>query len=152
MKKDLFYILQELKRDINKIDLEYYDKQLEELEIELKENEQLYNKMNKAMIYEDIKVILLNIITFGIYYKRYEYEYQLRKELIDGTLSDIQHDIKYIVSEMIAYEVLKDINSAKKESFIKNRDQIDKFLTLYEKLKDEEKTKLLNYKIGNIYE
>ena len=152
MNNDLFRLLQEVKFYINKINSENYDEQIEETKEQIKKYGTLYNSLNNDMIREDIKIIILNFITLGFYFKRYEYEYNLKKDIVDESLDILKNNINILINDLIKYEKLKISNKNRMEFLIKNRDQIDKFLSLVDNLNEDEKQKIFNYKIGNMYE
>lgn len=144
MEKELFYILQDLKIDINSLNIQNIKKQLEDLYIQSIHIEDNLNYYKKKYILNDLKYVL----TLGMCSKYRSEKYKYIRENIEENLDII--DIKYelILSELSQIEDFFENSLAKEKTFKNNFEQIDSFLNFIKHLDKDEKEKLLSYRIG----
>ncbi len=147
MDKELFKTLQELKLDVNSIDLKYFDNKIKEYNIEEEKKEDLFRFHNKEYFLLKLKFYILNVLTLGINYSNNKYDYNLRKELLEGALDKVEEEYDKSLLSIAFYETLKEVKKSKENVLNYNIDQLNRFLDLVENLSKEEKMKIFNYKM-----
>lgn len=65
MEKDLYHILQELKREINVIDLKYLKDKIEVLDVDCMNAENNFDYYNRQYLKNNIKFLILKILMLG---------------------------------------------------------------------------------------
>ena len=113
MDKELFRILQEIKLNINKINMKAIDELIEEQNKEEEKQSELFNYYRKKYILLCRKFHLLNILTLGINYKKNKYSFELEKELLNGAMDKVELDYNMALISIAAYEALKNIATKK---------------------------------------
>lgn len=148
----LYRYMQEIKIKINDLkgQKEYYEK----LIISATEDEQElgtnYNNFLKQYRSLKFKFCIFSIITFGLYYKREKYDYELRIELLNAAIDDYDWKYDNIVNCLAIYEQEKDNCEVQKEKYKMYLNQIDMFNECVKSMTDFEKEKLLNMRKGDI--
>jgi len=146
--RDLFYILQDLKRSINVLDLNYLKDKLEVLNTESMHQEDNFDYYNRKYFLNNLKHLLVKILTLGKCSKKHNDNYFEIRELLEYKLNIIEHKYEQLTVELIVTEVLLDINTNKEVFYKNNFKQIDNFLEFIDELPKEEKQKIFEYKIG----
>lgn len=144
MEKELFYILQDLKIDINSLNTKKLKNKIDDLYIQFMHVENNFNYYRKKYVLNNIK----HLLTLGMCSKYRSEKHKYIKQNIEENLDII--DIKYrlLLSELTNIESFLEINQNKEKTFKNNFEQIDTFLNFIKNLDNDEKEKLLSYRIG----
>lgn len=148
MERDLFHILQELKREINVIDLKYLKDKIEVLDVDRMHEEDDFNYYNKQYFKNNIKYLILKIIMLGRCNSRQLNSYINVKNKLEKKLDTIEERYNDLCIEKIVTETLLEINTNKEKSLKSNFNQIYDFLEYIEKIPVDEKDKIFSYKMG----
>lgn len=148
MNKDLFEILQEIKLEINKIENNDKENSIESLNKELDNEIKNYNNCSKKQFYIKLKYNLLKLLTLGIYGHFKKNKIYEKIEELENYMFESENNYNMLNIEIIINEELNKINKNRKISLDKNYNQISSFLSLYDKSNSDEKSKILEYKMG----
>ena len=148
MEKDLFHILQDLKIDINRLDLEYLNDRLTVLEFDCFHQENNYEYYRKRLFFNNLKYSIVKILMLGRCSKNQIDKYECIRENLEKMLNKIEQKYDLLTAEYVVTEVLIETNSIKKEFLDNNFKQIDSFFELIDKFDDKEKEKIFSYKMG----
>ena len=148
MEKELYKILQEIKIGINMLENTDINKYINELTELQEKQENLYYLYQEAYDKYKSKFRALSILTFGIYYKKNKYDYDLRCELYEGAMELVENSYFGILSDKVYYKLKELTLKEKQKFFVKNFNQIDNFFNCIKDLSKEEKEKYLTYKIN----
>lgn len=146
MEKELFYMLQNIKRDINCLDLKYLKEKLEDLNYKCMHEENNFDYYNKLYLKNNIKLLFIKMIPFID--KKTFYNYISKKNKLDLLMDEIEEKYNMLLIETVVTEVLLDINTNKEVVLKNNYNQIDTFLSFINQLTNEEKNKIFSYKMG----
>lgn len=142
----LYRYMQEIKIKIN--DLKGQKECYEKLIINASEDEQQlgngYNIFLRQYNFLKFKFYILSIMTFGIYYIKEKYDYELRMELLNSVLDDYDYKYDNLVNCLAVYQQEKDDCELQKENYKMYLNQIDMFVECVNSMTDSEKEKLLN--------
>ena len=147
LEKELFNILQELKKDNNCLDISYMQRKLDDIYDERTKVKDDFNFYNKYYFLTNIKIILLSMLPFIL--KEKKLKCKSNKEKADRILDLIEQKYDSLEIKIIIYESLIDISKVKKNDYEKNINQINNFLDYINDLTVEDKQKIFNYKMGN---
>lgn len=148
MEKELYKIMQELKIKINEINyqkLPEYEKKLKETTKNEEEQDYLYRLFKRQYFLLKIKTILLSILTFGIYYKINKNQYIDDIIFLNFQVQEIEKEYDETVNVLAKLQLSKNNELRMLESYEKNINQINKFLSLMDSLEDNERKTILEY-------
>ena len=144
----MFHILQNIKIDINTLDLKYLHDKLITLNYDCMHEEDNFDYYNKKFFLNNIKFLLTKIIMLGKVTKNQIDKYTYIRQSLENNLDKIEEKYNLLLAEFVITEVLLDINKTKEISLKNNFNQIDSFLEFIKKYSDEEKEKIFSYKMG----
>ena len=148
MEKELFRILQEIKIGINIINSNDFEKKINKISNLEAKTIIMNNLYIDAYRKNKAKFILFSIFTFGIYYYKNKYDYELRNEILEGAIDNCEDNYYNLVHDRVLYRAYQMEFDMRLNFFNKNFNQIDSFLELVQNLSEEEKQKYLSYKIN----
>lgn len=143
MEKDLFYILQNIKVDINSLNINYLQNKLVKLNFDCMYEEDNFEYYNKKFFINNIKFLLTKILMLGRCTKNQIDKYNFTRQSLEKNLDKIEEKYNYLLAEFVVTEVFLEINKNKEYN------QIDSFLDFINKMPNEEKDKILSYKMGD---
>ena len=148
MEKDLFYILQELKVDINTLNLKSLKEKLEKINFYCMYEEDNFNYYNKKFFLNNLKFLLTRFLMLGMCTKNQLDAYRCRRESLERNLDLIEDKYNLLLRESVILEILIEINENREQPLKNNFKQIDSFLEFIKPLSEEEKDKIFSYKMG----
>lgn len=148
MERDLFYILQNIKIDINCLNIKQLQRKLEEVNNECMYEEDNFNYYNRKFFINNIKFLLIKIIMLGNCTKNQIDKYSLIKESLENILDKIEENYNFLHMEFTTTEKLLRQNKNKEISLKNNFEQINSFLEYIDDLSNEDKEKIFSYKMG----
>lgn len=148
MERDLFYILQNIKIDINCLKIDYLQKRLEEVNNECMHEEDSFNYYNKKFFLNNLRFLLIKIFMLGNCTKNQIDKYALTRNSLENILDRIEENYNLLFTELTIIEGLLEVNKNKEESLKNNFKQINLFFDYINDLSKEEKKKIFSYKMG----
>ena len=148
MERDLFYILQNIKIDINCLKIDYLQKRLEEVNNECMHEEDSFNYYNKKFFLNNLRFLLIKIFMLGNCTKNQIDKYALTRNSLENILDKIEENYNLLFTELTIIEGLLEVNKNKEESLKNNFKQINLFFDYINDLSKEEKKKIFSYKMG----
>ena len=148
MERDLFYILQNIKIDINCLKIDYLQKRLEEVNNECMHEEDSFNYYNKKFFLNNLRFLLIKIFMLGNCTKNQIDKYALTRNSLENILDRIEENYNLLFTELTIIEGLLEVNKNKEESLKNNFKQINLFFDYVNDLSKEEKKKIFSYKMG----
>ncbi|MBQ9023989.1 MAG: hypothetical protein IJ105_02065 [Bacilli bacterium] len=148
MEKDLFYILQNIKVDINSLNINYLQDRLVKLNFDCMYEEDNFDYYNKKLFINNIKFLLTKLLMLGRCTKNQINKYNLTRQSLEKNLDKIEDNYNYLLAEYVVTEVFLEINKTKEITLKNNYNQIDSFLEFINKMSKEEKDKIFSYKMG----
>ena len=148
MEKELFYIMQDLKRDINCLEIEYLKRKLEEVNIKCMHEEDNFNYYNKRFFLNNLKFLITKILMLGKCTRNQLIKYECIRQSLEKNLDIIEQRYEILYLESHFTEELLKQNTAKEPILKENYNKIEEFLNFVNSLDTEEKERMLSYKIG----
>lgn len=148
MERDLFHILQNLKININTLDLDYLEDRLIVLSHDCNHEERNFEYYRKRYIINNLKYSLIKVLMLGRCTKNQRDKYEYIIANLEENLDKIAEKYSLLFSEFVVTEVLLETNKNKKEFLDNNFKQIDSFFEFIDKFDSDEKEKIFSYKMG----